>query len=412
MEVYPFRIPVFRPWQRADPLNHTTRTVLLSALVALGCNNSRPPTTAKPNKTAAKTPWQIERDAGRRAVDLGNVKEAEARFKKAIEEASLLVKEPAKLTESLNDLARIYFGQGMMDKAVPYLKRAVKVLEDDVGKDHVDVGAARARLGLIYADQGLYADAEKEYRKALAILEKKLGRDHLDLSTLLNRLAIVCSGQGKFDAAKPMFERALRIREQSMGGDHLSVAEILNNLAILYLDLEDYASAEPLVKRALAIRRQSLPADHVEVAASEHSLAMVERELGHLAEADTLFKSALAIREQAHHPDAAVTLTELAVNDRLQDKLDEAEDHAGQALELLTELHAPEHMRTNALGTLAAIRRAQGKTEEAREIDEQVLEIMDRLATTLETTHHAREAQQVRERAKVIRSKLETPAPM
>ena len=55
----------------------------------------------------------------------------------------------------------------------------------------------------LYQSQGKYEEALSHYLRALKILEKQLGEDHLDVAVSLNNLANLYQSQGRFDEALP-----------------------------------------------------------------------------------------------------------------------------------------------------------------------------------------------------------------
>src|SRR5262245_45216642 len=82
--------------------------------------------------------------------------------------------EAAALTEKVTELYRA----GKFSEAIPLARRALALLEKQLGPDHPDVAQLLNNLAELYRNQGRYADAEPLYRRALAIREKALGRDH------------------------------------------------------------------------------------------------------------------------------------------------------------------------------------------------------------------------------------------
>ena len=100
---------------------------------------------------------------------------------------------------------------------------------------------------------------------------------------------------------------------------------------------------------------------------------------GHYREAESLFRQALAIyheQSREHHPDAAISLSNLAELYRTQGRYREAEHYFLQALAILREQLGEDHplVATN-LNNLAELYRAQGRYREAEPRFLQALEI-------------------------------------
>ncbi len=101
--------------------------------------------------------------------------------------------------------------------------------------------------------QGNYAAAVPFAKKALRLVEREFGPDHKITANFLGNLAELYRAQGRYGDAEPLYKRSLAIREGALGPEHPDVAQSLNNLALLYQSQGKYAEAEPLYKRSLDI---------------------------------------------------------------------------------------------------------------------------------------------------------------
>ena len=59
----------------------------------------------------------------------------------------------------------------MSIKAEKYFLRAIKITENNLGNEHLDISKSLQFLGMIYMDQGLYDKAEPLLVRSLAINE-------------------------------------------------------------------------------------------------------------------------------------------------------------------------------------------------------------------------------------------------
>ena len=215
----------------------------------------------------------------------------------------------------LNELAKLYYYQGLYSKAEALLLRSIEVLETDPANNKLDRAKALNFLGAIYLSQGYFSKAEPLLVTALKIREKALGRDHVDFGKSLMNLANLYDKQGLGGKAMPLYEESIIIIESSLGLLDSDIATALNNLATYYLGLRRFKEAESYNKRALFIYEKVLGAEHPDTAMSLNNLAGLYYEQGLYGKARPLFERALAIRDKilgSDHPDTAITLNNLA----------------------------------------------------------------------------------------------------
>lgn len=154
-------------------------------------------------------------------------------------------------------------------------------------------------------EQGLYAEAVPMAEQALKIREEILGREHVDVAHALNNLGLLHNSLGDKDRAESLYMRALQIFEKTLGPQHPNVAEIKNNLANLYLFRGEYPRSESLYKEAREIFHINYGSDHPRAAKMENNLGMLYYSMGDYDEAERHFKCALAKAEKALGPEHA-----------------------------------------------------------------------------------------------------------
>ena len=318
------------------------------------------------------------------------------------------------VTDSLTGLANLYADQKRYTESESLHQRALRIREQQLGLEHPQVAISLNGLANLYVDQGKYPQAEPLHQRALRIREQQLGAEHPQVASSLNNLAGLYREQGKYAEAEPLYQRALALFEQQLGAEHLKVAFTLDNLANLYADQRKYAEAEPLYQRSLLIQENQLGVEHPEVAFPLNNLAELYWEQGKYAEAERLFQRALSILEQQgpEHPDMANSQNGLAEIYRVQGKYAEAEALYRRALHIREQLWGLQHSETaGTIYGLAQLWEAQGKSAEARNwytralaIREQIFgvhhprttEIRSRLITLLHAMGQHEEAAQLR----------------
>lgn len=163
--------------------------------------------------------------------------------------------------------------------AEPLYRRALTIVEKQLGLEHPNVAASLNNLASLLHAQGKYSEAEPLFRHALAIGEKQLGPEHPDVATNLNNLASLLQAQGKYIEAEPLYRRALKINEKQLGPEHPSVAQSLNNLASLLRAQGRYSEAELLFHRALAILEKQMGLEHPQTKMVRKNLEKLQKHL-------------------------------------------------------------------------------------------------------------------------------------
>lgn len=200
-------------------------------------------------------------------------------------------------------------------------------------------------LGLLLRATGDLVGARRAYERAVRIYEQALGADHVQLAAPLSNLSAVLRQMADYAAARPPVERALKIREQALGPNHPDVATSLNDLGALLQGTRDYAGAQSVFERALRIREQAFGPDHVQVASELNVLGFLFHATGRPAEARPLLERALRIRERVlgpQHMSVAQTLNNLGAGARAVKDYDRAIPFYERALPIVRRVQIPE----------------------------------------------------------------------
>ena len=314
----------------------------------------------------------------------GRYEEAIPHEEKALEILEeVLGKDHLDVAAVLNYLAELYRMTGRYAEAEPLFKRSLEINEKALGKDNPAVAAILSNLAFLYQTTGKYAEAEPLYKRVLEIYEKSLGKDHPDVARILNNLASLFEITGRYAEAEPLCKRSLEIFEKAHGRDHPDVATSLNNLAGLYKTTGRYAEAEPLFKRGLEIRERVLGKDHLSVALNLNNLALLYQTTGRYAEAEPLYKRSLEIREKTlpkDHPDVAQSLHNLAFLYQTTGRYAEAEPLYKLVLEIKERVLGKGHLSVAlSLNNLAAVYQETGRYAEAEPLLRRAIEIYEKV---------------------------------
>lgn len=185
--------------------------------------------------------------------------------------------------------------QGRSQEALAFAEEAVRLSEQDYGKDHQTTAIYYNNLGLLCKDIEDFERAEALLRQALTINEKAYGRSRPEVAAVLVNLGLLSLDSGDFTKAKPLLEEALAINEKAFGPDHSSVATILNNLGALHKKQGNSVAAAPYYKRALEISEKELGENHPRIATLLTNLGSVYEATEDHPQAEALFLRALSI---------------------------------------------------------------------------------------------------------------------
>jgi len=165
------------------------------------------------------------------------------------------------VSQSLNQVATLYYDLGRYEDAEPLLRRAIDAQSKSSKANPVEHARSQTLMGLLLAAQRRYAEAEPYFARAANLREKAQGPSNPDTADAWNNLAWVYHEQGKDDQAEPLFVKALRVFERSRGESDLSVAHVLDGLGQILARKGKTDEAEANYLRAIAIWDQAADQD-------------------------------------------------------------------------------------------------------------------------------------------------------
>jgi tetratricopeptide (TPR) repeat protein len=379
--------------------------------------------------------WNIETEESAKLLNAtgsylhkrARFKESESLLKSSLEiRKKVLEPEHYDISESLENLGKLYTDLGKYSEVEPLYVRALEIRENTLNSDDPAIAESLENLGVLYCKFGRYSEAESLHVRALEIRENVLKPDDPNIADSLDSLAGTYFHLGRFLEAESLHIRALKIVERAFGPDHPDVGACLNNLANSYRNSGKYSEAKALCIRSLNIAEKTLGSEHPYVGINLNNLAKVYNDLGRYSEAETLCIRAIKITEDALGPEhlyMGMRLTTLANSYRNSGKYSEAETLFIRALEITEKALGSEHPEVGTcLQNSAIFLNSQKKYLKARPYCERAIKVIEKTkgenslelvslleyyASLLNNIKRNREATRISNRAKEIRSKIE-----
>jgi tetratricopeptide (TPR) repeat protein len=319
------------------------------------------------------------------------------------------------LVMPLDNLAKFYyFSERRYDLATPLCLRILQLVENASPRDDAEVENRARAVAVVYRLQGQYAQAEPFYQQTLDLAGKTGG----DLPGGLLATAGFYHDWGKFDQAESLCQRALAMQEKAAASDTNTEAQM--NLAVaLYGLAENYRSwgkldqAEPLYRRSVDLVEKNLGPDSTDLARPLAGLAATLAVQGKTNQAIALYQRAFAVTEnklepgdpavkavlddytalldQMSRPDEAKTLRQSfqwqvlmyqSQRARRAGALDDAEQLAGQALDLAGNFGPADARLARSQVQMAEIYRQQGKADLAEQTYKHAIDSYEKVVGT------------------------------
>lgn len=215
--------------------------------------------------------------------------EAEGLLKDAVKTAETFASPDVRLAYTLSALAFAYRAQGKRDDFAAAVQRAMLILESTAGSNHNLLPRSLTLLALAHLDSDFEPTKTLAHlKRALRIVEKALVRDHPVIGLHFAGLAAADLALSQPALATPYLERALAIAEQQYLPEHRSLAIGLMKVVDVYADLGDYARAHAVALRMVAILGKMLDPDHPDVIMAVEKGRFLAQKINQPAEAVSL----------------------------------------------------------------------------------------------------------------------------
>jgi CHAT domain-containing protein/tetratricopeptide (TPR) repeat protein len=166
------------------------------------------------------------------------------------------------LAGALNALSTLNIEKSRTLEAMPLLKRAAEILEEQDAEGNEQLATVYANLAWGSVILGRYVEAEKHYHRALSLKLECFGEHHPSYARTLGNYGVFCTTVGRTEEAARCLHRALTLLEQTYGPDNVEQAHILDALSGIASQNGGVSEAIQHSRRAVAILAKSYGSGH------------------------------------------------------------------------------------------------------------------------------------------------------
>jgi len=167
---------------------------------------------------------------------------------------------------ALRILSSIYQEQGRYDQAVSVLDRAMAIAQKHSQQGNASLAAFQVDFGAMMEAMGDFAQAEAYYSKALPVIIESCGPDHLYTAQVLGKIAALYAAQGNYAQAEALITRTLTIQEKVYGPHDPLMVPTWLTMARIHVSQGRYPQAQELCQKALRVLESVFDEDHPTIA--------------------------------------------------------------------------------------------------------------------------------------------------
>jgi tetratricopeptide (TPR) repeat protein len=135
--------------------------------------------------------------------------------------------------------------------AVPHLKRALELRQDNLGPDHPETLASMNRLANAYSSVGQHRKAIDLHQRRLEIGKATFGPDHPKTLAFTSNLAGTYCYGGQWDLSVPLYEQVLDKQRTICGPKDPATLDTMHYLAMNYTDVGRFQDSMALHAKVL-----------------------------------------------------------------------------------------------------------------------------------------------------------------
>lgn len=192
--------------------------------------------------------------------------------------------------------ANVRAAQGNQTGAIKLLEDALSLEQRESGTYSFNTAELLRALAPKYADNDQLGKAETAAKRAMPIIEKQVGKNSPSIQGLLNDLATVYSKQGKHEKAEASAQEALKI-SQIEGNDNPASISCLDELVSIYEKAQKFEQSLAFQKKAIVITETTPEYDKAEIAFKKLRLADIFKHSNREKQAELAYLEAIKYGE-------------------------------------------------------------------------------------------------------------------
>jgi tetratricopeptide (TPR) repeat protein len=262
------------------------------------------------------------------------------------------------IATTLNNIGRAHSLNGEYGKAMAVYEEALFIRRGFLGVDSLDVAATIYNQGKTCHQLGELDMALRLYHDFLQIvtMPTRLGWKHKDVAVMLRCVAQIYHEQLEYEKAAEMYLKALNLHKTIFGNWHPEVGTTLNTIGNFYYEQDDLENAMKAYKEGLAVEERVLEENHPNISVTLSNIGQIHKHRGEYKQAVVHYKEALRIQKRQNrsssgsdgrgflHPNAAMTMSNIAMIYYQTQSFDKALDMYQEALCIRVEAFGDEHL--------------------------------------------------------------------
>jgi len=274
---------------------------------------------------AAASAWKKDMQQAKDAWKKNQFSQAKDFFQAALVEAEKFEPDDTRLSETLNNLARIHMQLGENPDASANLRRALSIDEKDVAANASRVVGDLLDLGALCAYGHRYEEADGYFLRAQSLAESKFGHFDRVVGVCILQRAGAAMMEDRLEDSEKLFKQALQLIESDRTKFNFAinqystrsvwlpnktqVASALNDMGLLYTKEKKYGDADASFNRSLKIFEGEYGKTSLYLCNGLYNLATLDVQQGKLTEAEALLQRSLSILKptDSDHPLAIQT---------------------------------------------------------------------------------------------------------
>lgn len=271
-----------------------------------------------------------------------------------------------------NNLAHLYEDNKNYSQAEKIFQKTLKIRQNLVGSNHLDVATSLIHLSDLYYAQAKYAAAEPFCVKSLNIRSELLSEKNVVYIVTLGKLASIYVAQGKYKQAEILYLKGLKLKKEIYNENDSSIILTLKNLTSLYISQGKYLEAEQYLLNISEIKKTTLGEKSDDYLTALNNLAVAYFYQGKYSDSESLQKNIIKLKKETSgekNIDFVASLNNLAELYRAQNKFEKAEILYEKGLDILAEINkTDDDIYFISLSNLALLYTQTGYNKEAEPI--------------------------------------------